>query len=161
MSLDMTTIPDLLVMFCLYIFTLFPRWKKQGADMLLIRTLMYVHFAAVLYLTLLPVLAALPYIREIPYTPMNTVPFIDVRLRRGDYMRQIGLNALLLMPYGFLRPLTREDPASSEPFSGRFSSVWRSSCCSRTPAAPRTSQTSSPTQPAARRGTSFPHGSAR
>lgn len=108
MSLDMTTIPDLLVMFCLYIFALFPRWKKQGADMLLVRTLMYVHFAAVLYLTLLPVLAALPYIREIPYTPMNTVPFIDVRLRRGDYMRQIGLNALLLMPYGFLRPLTKE-----------------------------------------------------
>ncbi|MBP0966003.1 MAG: VanZ family protein [Oscillospiraceae bacterium] len=108
MSLNMPVITDLSAMLCLYVFTLFPRWKKQGADMLVIRTLMYVHFAAVLYLTLMPVLAALPFIGEDARSPMNTIPFIDVRLQRGDYMRQIALNTLMLLPYGFLRPLTKE-----------------------------------------------------
>lgn len=108
MSPDTPVIADLAVMVCLYFAVLFPLWKKQGADILLVKTLMYVHFAAVLCLTLFPVLAALPFIGKVPRVPMNTVPFIDVRLRRGDYLRQIGLNTLLLMPYGFLRPLNRK-----------------------------------------------------
>ena len=108
MSLNMPIITDLLALLCLYILVLFPRWKKQGGDMLLVRSLMYVHFSAVLYLTLMPVLVALPFFMQTPYAPMNTVPFIDVRLQRGDFMRQIGLNTLLMMPYGFLRPLTKD-----------------------------------------------------
>ena len=79
-----------------------------GADMLAVKTLMYAHFALVLFVTLMPVLVALPFFGETPYIPMNSHPFIDVRLRRGDYMRQIALNTLLLMPYGFLRPLTKK-----------------------------------------------------
>ena len=104
----MTVITDLAALLCLYVFVLFPRWKKQGADMLCVKTLMYAHFTLVLYVTLMPLLVALPFWGEMPYTPMNTVPFIDVRLHRGDYLRQITLNTLLLMPYGFLRPLTKK-----------------------------------------------------
>ncbi|MBP0971550.1 MAG: VanZ family protein [Oscillospiraceae bacterium] len=108
MELNMPVITDLIVMLCVYVLVLFPRWKKQGADMLAVRTLMYVHLGLVLYVTLMPLLVSVPFWREMPYTPMNSQPFIDVKLRRGDYLRQIGLNTLLLMPYGFLRPLTKK-----------------------------------------------------
>ena len=106
---DMMLFTDFAALFSLYILVLFPRWKKQGADMLCIRTLMYAHFSLVLRVTLMPLLVTLPFWGEIPYTPMNTVPFIDVKLQRGDFMRQIGLNTLLLLPYGFLRPLTQKE----------------------------------------------------
>lgn len=108
MELNMPAAAELAVMLCIYVLVLFPRWKKQGADMLAVKTLMYAHLALVLYVTLMPLLAAVPFRREMPYVPMNRRPFIDVTLRRGDYMRQIGLNTLLLMPYGFLRPLTKK-----------------------------------------------------
>ena len=108
MEINMPVMTDLLVLLLLYGYILYPRWKKQGADMLAVKTLMYVHLALVLYVTLMPLLVSVPFWREMPYLPMNSQPFIDVKLRRGDYMRQIGLNTLLLMPYGFLRPLTKK-----------------------------------------------------
>ena len=108
MEINMPVMTDLLVLLLLYGYILYPRWKKQGSDMLAVKTLMYAHFALVLFVTLMPVLVALPFFGETPYIPMNSHPFIDVRLRRGDYMRQIALNTLLLMPYGFLRPLTKK-----------------------------------------------------
>ena len=42
-----------------------------------------------------------------PYQPMNLVPFIDVSLGRGDFFRQVCLNVVMTMPFGFLFPLTR------------------------------------------------------
>ena len=103
-------LPDFLVLGCIYCLFLHPRWKREGSDILLVKTLMYLHFALVLYVTLMPLIPMLPYLRERPYIPMNTEPFIDVRLRRGDYLRQIRLNVLMLMPYGFLRPLGQKRP---------------------------------------------------
>lgn len=38
---------------------------------------------------------------------MNLVPFIDVTLGRGDFFRQVGLNVVMTLPFGFLFPLTQ------------------------------------------------------
>ena len=38
---------------------------------------------------------------------MNLVPFIDVSLGRGDFFRQVFLNIVMTLPFGFLFPLTR------------------------------------------------------
>ena len=37
---------------------------------------------------------------------MNLVPFIDVSKGRGDFLRQVVLNIIMTMPFGFLFPLT-------------------------------------------------------
>ena len=102
---------DFAALALLYVFAFFPRWRKMGRDRLLVNTLMYAYCTAVLYFTLMPVLCALPYLLDHPYTPMNLVPFIDVSLGRGDYLRQIVLNVLLTVPFGFLYPLTRNGAA--------------------------------------------------
>ena len=98
---------DFIALALLYAFAFFPRWRKKGRDRLLVNTLMYAYLSCVLYFTLMPVLCALPYLLDHPYTPMNLVPFIDVSLGRGDYLRQIALNILMTLPFGFLYPLTR------------------------------------------------------
>ena len=72
---------------------------------------MYIYLSFVLYFTLMPILVKLPYILNHPYTPMNMVPFIDVLEGRGDFIRQIVLNVIMTMPFGFLFPLTQRRTA--------------------------------------------------
>ena len=98
---------DFAALFFLYVFVLFRNWKARGRDVLLANTLMYLYLSAVLYFTLMPVIASVPFILNHPYKLMNLVPFIDVSMGRGDFFRQVVLNVIMTMPFGFLFPLTR------------------------------------------------------
>lgn len=104
----MKYLPDVAVLTLLYAFAFFRRWKRGGKDILLINTLLYLYLSFVLYFTLMPVLPSLPFILNHRYAPMNMVPFIDVLRGRGDYLRQVVLNIIMTVPFGFLFPLTRK-----------------------------------------------------
>ncbi len=95
----------------LYAFIFFRRWKSKGKDVLFVNTLMYIYLSFVLYFTLMPVITALPFVLNHPYTPMNLVPFIDVLAGRGDFVRQVVLNVIMTVPFGFLFPLTQNRAA--------------------------------------------------
>ena len=101
---------DILALLLLYILFFFRKWKIQGKDILFVNTLLYVYIACVLFFTLMPVIPAFPFIFDHPYTPMNMIPFIDVINSYGDFVRQIILNVIMLVPFGFLLPLTRRKP---------------------------------------------------
>ena len=102
---------DFVVLAFLYAFVFFGQWKSKGKDVLLVNTLMYIYLSFVLYFTLMPIITSIPFILDHPYKPMNLVPFIDVSLGRGDFLRQIVLNIIMTMPFGFLFPLTRNRTA--------------------------------------------------
>lgn len=99
---------DVAVLMFLYAIVFFRRWRSQGRDRLLVNTLMYAYLSLVLYFTMMPVVVSIPSMLDHPYTPMNLVPFIDVSLGRGDFFRQVLLNVIMTMPFGFLFPLTRD-----------------------------------------------------
>lgn len=99
---------DIAVLMFLYAFVFFRRWRPQGRDRLLVNTLMYAYLSLVLYFTMMPVVVSIPSMLDHPYTPMNLVPCIDVSLGRGDFFRQVLLNVIMTMPFGFLFPLTRD-----------------------------------------------------
>ena len=98
---------DFAVLVLLYIFVFFKRWRPQGRDRLLVNTLMYAYISLVLYFTMMPVVTSIPFILDHPYDPMNLVPFIDVSMGRGDFSRQVMLNVIMTLPFGFLYPLTQ------------------------------------------------------
>lgn len=98
---------DFAALALLYIFVFFGRWKAKGRDMLLVNTLMFGYLSFVLYFTMMPVITSIPFILHHPYKPMNLVPFIDVSMGRGDFVRQIVLNVIMTVPFGFLFPLTQ------------------------------------------------------
>lgn len=102
---------DFAVLIFLYAFIFFRRWRSQGRDVLLVNTLMYAYLSVVLFFTMMPVIVSIPFMLDHPYKPMNLVPFIDVFLGRGDFFRQVGLNVIMTMPFGFLFPLTRDKKA--------------------------------------------------
>lgn len=102
---------DFIALALAYAFGFSGRWKRKGRDIWLVNTLMYVYLSFVLYFTLMPVITALPFVLNHPYTPMNLEPFIDVSRGRGDFLRQVVLNVIMTVPFGFLFPLTRRKTA--------------------------------------------------
>ncbi len=104
----MKEIIDFIVLILLYVFILYKKWKVKGKDVLLVNTIMYIYLSFVLYFTLMPIITALPFIFNHPYISMNLVPFIDVLDGRGDFARQVGLNVVMTIPFGFLLPLVKK-----------------------------------------------------
>lgn len=102
---------DFIALTLLYVFAFLKKWKIKGKETLLVNTLMYVYLSLVLFVTLMPILTSVPFVLNHPYTPMNLVPFIDVTSGRGDFFRQVILNVIMTMPFGFLFPLTRNRTA--------------------------------------------------
>lgn len=107
-EVTMKEIADFIVLIILYVFILYKKWKAKGKDVLLVNTAMYIYLSFVLYFTLMPILTALPFIFNHPYTSMNVVPFIDVLSSRGDFIRQVVLNVVMTVPFGFLLPLVKK-----------------------------------------------------
>ena len=102
---------DFTVLAFLYVFVFFRRWKSKGKDVLLVNTLMYIYLSFVLYFTLMPIITSVPFVLNHHYKPMNLVPFIDASMGRGDFLRQIVLNIIMTIPFGFLFPLTQNRTA--------------------------------------------------
>ena len=102
---------DFAALTLLYAFAFFSKWKARGRDTLLVNTLMYIYLSFVLYFTMMPVITSLPFVLNHPYKPMNLVPFIDVSMGRGDFSRQVVLNVIMTIPFGFLFPLTQNRTA--------------------------------------------------
>ena len=97
------------VLIIIYFGKFYKKWKEKGKDILFINTFMYIYLSFVLYFTLMPIITSLPFIFNHPYVPMNFVPFIDVLNGRGDFFRQVALNVIMTIPFGFLLPLVKKD----------------------------------------------------
>ena len=102
---------DFAALALLYARFFYRRWHREGLDVLLVNTLLYVYLSLVLYVTLMPVIVSLPFLFNHPYSPMNLIPFVDVLTGRGDFLRQVLLNVIMTMPFGFLFPLTGDKRA--------------------------------------------------
>ena len=50
---------------------------------------MYIYLSLVLFFTLMPIIASIPFILNHPYTPMNLIPFVAILMGRGDFVRQV------------------------------------------------------------------------
>lgn len=92
------------------IYAIFPlnKWKAKGKVILLVNTLLYLYIALVLFVTLMPIIVSLPFVFNHPYEPMNLLPFDDFFSGRGDTVRQILLNTIMMIPFGFLMPIVKK-----------------------------------------------------
>ena len=105
----MKVLVDFAFLIIIYFWKFYKKWKEKGRDVLLVNTTMYIYLSFVLYFTLMPIITSLPFIFNHPYTPMNLVPFIDITFGRGDFVRQVGLNIIMTIPFGFLVPLAKKE----------------------------------------------------
>lgn len=95
--------PDLCVLALLFVPVLFPRRPRRRSRHLLSCAL-YFYFCAVLSVTLLPVIAKLPYVMNHSFSA-NLRPFRDLLHGWGNSAGQVVLNLILFLPFGVLMPL--------------------------------------------------------
>lgn len=105
----MKVLVDFVVLIIIYFWKFYKKWKEKGRDILIVNTLMYIYLSFVLFFTLMPIVTSLPFIFNHPYDSMNLVPFIDVLNGRGDFIRQVELNVIMTIPFGFLMPLVKKE----------------------------------------------------
>ncbi len=106
---------DFAALALLYFLLLRPRWKRRSRPTQAANTLLFLYLCGVLLVTLMPVLASLPFCFSHPYVPMHMVPFEDALNGRGDFLRQIVLNVVMTVPFGVLYPLSHR--AAGKPCS--------------------------------------------
>ena len=106
--MGMKYLVDMLAMIAIYGVFLYKKWRIKGSDILLVNTLMYVYIGLVLYVTLMPIITSIPFIFNHPYAPINLLPFVDYFNGRGDTVRQIVLNIIMMIPFGFLLPVVKK-----------------------------------------------------
>ena len=99
---------DFIALGAIYFIFFYRRWKNRGIGRFLVNTILFVYLSFVLYFTLMPVIVSIPFLFDHPYRPMNMHPFDDYLSGRGDTVRQILLNVILLVPFGFLLPLVKK-----------------------------------------------------
>lgn len=108
MSNSVKYLVDVIALILIYLIFLHKKWKDEGKGRLLVNTIFYIYIALVLCITLMPVIVSLPFIFDHPYVPMNLLPFDDFFSGRGDTVRQIILNVIMMMPFGFLLPIVKK-----------------------------------------------------
>lgn len=108
----MKELVDFIVLAAAYVFVFYRKWKLKGKDILFLNTVMYVYLSFLLFFTLMPIVTSLPFIFNHSHAPVNLVPFVDVLSGRGDFARQVVLNVIMTIPFGFLLPLIERQKAN-------------------------------------------------
>ncbi|WP_281814443.1 VanZ family protein [Vallitalea longa] len=108
MSKNTKCLIDLLALAIIYFRFFYGKWKIDGKDKLIINTTMYIYISFVLYFTLMPVIVSIPSIFNHRYVVMNMNLLEDYFAGRGDTVRQILLNIIMMVPFGFLLPIIKK-----------------------------------------------------
>jgi len=99
---------DFIILALIY-FLFFKKWNRQSKKALIINTLMYIYIVMVLFVTLMPF--PIPFINgtnNIFLETVNLIPFKDLRLNYYGAIREIILNVIMIMPFGFLYPIIKK-----------------------------------------------------
>lgn len=99
---------DVVALVLLYFLFFRKKWYTQRRDIRLMKILMYIYLSFVLFFTMMPIICNLPFVFDHPYN-INLVPFDDYMNGRGDVIKQIVLNVIMTIPFGFLFPLTQKE----------------------------------------------------
>lgn len=108
MNIGVRTLVDITLLLVIYIFHYAPKWRKLGHRTFMLKSSFYFYLMLVLLLTLSPFITSLSNITSIDISSMNLIPFIDLRLLRVNSLKQVLLNILLMVPFGFLLPQVRK-----------------------------------------------------
>ena len=108
MRIDSSFIADFVFAAVIYLILLFTLWKNKGVKKIVVNSIMYFYIVAVFMVTIMPVIENIKYIGTFEYRFMRLVPFDDYNCGRVAAFKQLVLNTLMFIPFGFLLPLVRK-----------------------------------------------------
>lgn len=103
-QLNFASIIDLTLLAGFYLFYLYPRYSQLDKKEYWIRTIFYLYICFVLLVTLMPITTSLPHLLNHQDVIVHLKPFEDLKLGYLDADKQVILNILLTIPFGYLVP---------------------------------------------------------
>ncbi|MFF2481509.1 VanZ family protein [Paenibacillus sp. NPDC058071] len=104
---------DFMLLVLVYFLFFYRKWNRISKQKLAVNTLLYVYIAMVLFVTLMPFTIPFAGTNNFFWETANFEPFRDLRLNHGGAAKEIFLNVIMMMPFGFLFPLTTKKGFSS------------------------------------------------
>lgn len=100
---------NFIILVLIYFLFFYKKWNKKPKKTLIINTLMYTYIVMVLFVTLMPL--PIPFLNgtnNLFLETVNLIPFRDLRLNYYGAVREIFLNIIMTIPFGFLYPIIRK-----------------------------------------------------
>ncbi|MBS4538952.1 VanZ family protein [Clostridium sp. D2Q-11] len=94
---------DFMLLLIIYFLFFYRRWNEKSKKILIINTLMYAYITMVLFVTLMPF--TIPLINgtnNMFLQTANFIPFRDLKSNYNGAIREIVLNIVMMIPFGFL-----------------------------------------------------------
>ena len=92
----------------IYLVFFYRKWNKASKGLLLVNTFMYVYIVMVLFFTLMPFTISFNDTNSFFMDSANFIPFRDVRLHYAGAIREVFLNIVMMIPFGFLYPVIKK-----------------------------------------------------
>jgi len=91
----------------IYFLYFYRKWNTELKRSLIVKTLMYIYLVMVLFVTLMPFTISFEGTNNSFMETANFIPFRDLRLHYEGASREILLNILMMIPFGFLYPIIK------------------------------------------------------
>lgn len=91
----------------IYFLIFYKKWSKKTKKVLVLNTLMYIYIVMVLFVTVMPFTFTLDCFFNLFMGLPNIAVFNDLILSRPGSIREIILNIIMMMPFGFLYPIVK------------------------------------------------------
>lgn len=99
---------DFILLGLIYFLFFYRKWNKRSIKELVINTLMYIYIVMVLFVTLMPFPMPFGATNNLFMETANFIPFRDLTSNYNGAVREIILNVIMMMPFGFLYAIIKK-----------------------------------------------------
>lgn len=138
----MAYIIDFLLLAIIYFMFFYKKWRSESFQFFALKSVMYIYVSMVLFVTLMPFPIPFYGKNNLIMETVNLVPFRDLMKQYNGSVREIFLNIIMLVPFGFLLPMIKKNGLLSTVAFGfllslsiesmQLASAWWGSLHSRT-----------------------------
>lgn len=104
---------SVIILILIYLIIYFKKWKNYKGAELIFRNLMFVYICFVLFLTILPIDWTFDpkwkYHTSIEFSYGNIKPFNDLILGRSGSIKEVVLNIMMTIPFGFFYSILKRN----------------------------------------------------
>lgn len=99
---------DFAFLAAIYVLVFYRRWVKKPIKEFIGNTVMYIYIVMVLSVTLMPFTLPFGGTNNLFLETANFIPFRDLMLNHDGAIRDIALNIIMMIPFGFLYPVIKK-----------------------------------------------------
>ncbi|MGG3838070.1 VanZ family protein [Paenibacillus thiaminolyticus] len=99
---------DFILLAFIYILFFYRKWNKKSKKHLILNSMIYVYIVMVLFVTLMPFTLPFGGTNNLFMETANFIPFRDLMANYSGGARELILNVIMMMPFGFLYPIIKK-----------------------------------------------------